>query len=622
MRRLVLAALAAAVLLIAGPESAAAPGSLASTASLDAVVVSNETDLVLDRSGRLRERVRLEVQILTPAGRDRFGTLVVGYDTFRRIRSMSGELLNGNGDSVRRLRRRDIEDHPASDGFSLYTDSRLQVAHLHHAVYPHTVVWTYEVDHDGLLNWPSWRPQTGRAPVLHAQLSVTIPEGTPFRFYPERVDIEPTTESSRGMQTYVWTGAFGEPVLEPFGPSRWDQLPAVHLSTDAFSMAGHAGSLASWSGLAAWYGALSAGRGDLPASARADVQALVMGIESPRERAEAVYRYVQQRTRYVSVQLGIGGWQPFSADYVHERRYGDCKALVNYLHALLREVGIASFPALIGVDRPDLDPDFPRNAFNHVVLYVPLGPEELWLEATSSTAPPGFLGSGSEDRWVLVVEEGGGHLRRTPAGEAAFNRQARTMEATLRADGVLEVSEQTQFGGQQLSRVRNALTTRSGRDREDWWLNQTSLSVEGLELDIDVVQGDVLGARYRVPRYAVRAGSRLFVRPNVAERWTRTPPSVAERTQPVHLGYRFHDIDAVRITLPTGFRIEALPEPVEIEMPFGRYAMSVQEDEGALVYHRELVVHEHRLPAEAYDDYRAFIEAVVRADDAQVALSR
>ena len=52
---------------------------------------------------------------------------------------------------------------------------------------------------------------------------------------------------------------------------------------------------------------------------------------------------MQSRTRYASIQLGIGGYKPAPAMEVSEKGYGDCKGLTNYMSALLKEAGITSY---------------------------------------------------------------------------------------------------------------------------------------------------------------------------------------------------------------------------------------------------------------------------------------
>lgn len=587
------------------------------------VVMEDETRLVLDQRGRVQEAVRRVVRVADGAAQERFGVLVLGHDTFRSVRSVEGRVLDADGRTVRQLKRGDVEDYPATASFSLYDDNRVRVARLYHDTFPYTIVWEYEIEHEGLLNWPTWRPQRSEEAVLHASLTVEVPSGTSLRYLADGLDLTPSVEKTRRTRTYRWEGAFAPWAVEPVGPSRWDQSPKLHLATDEFTMAGHSGSLATWGGLAAWYGGLTYGRDRLPPDAFAEVRALVEGVEDPRERARRVYGYLQGTVRYVSVQLGIGGWQPFPAAYVYERRYGDCKALTNYLAAMLAVADVPAFPALIGHGRPDLDPDFPRNAFNHVVLYVPLADGDLWLEATSQTIPFGFLGSGSEDRWALVVESGGGRLVRTPASAAGDNRQVRSAQVQLAASGQALVRAETRYAGHPLGNLRDALGRRSDRERQAWWKDRLGLAADGLAVEFRDGE-DVAAARTDValPRYATIAGSRMLFRPNVFERWTSVPPESPERRQPVVLGYPFEDVDTVRVELPVGYTVEALPEPVRVEAPFGRYAAEVTHDGEALVYARSVAVTARNLPPEDYDAYRRFVQTVVQTDDVQVVLRR
>ncbi|MEI9809836.1 MAG: transglutaminase domain-containing protein [Bacteroidota bacterium] len=80
-----------------------------------------------------------------------------------------------------------------------------------------------------------------------------------------------------------------------------------------------------------------------------------------KESIRRIYRYMQENFRYVSIQLGIGGLKPFSAEFTDKKKYGDCKALSNYMKAALKSVGIPSHVAIInsGFNRNRWMPAFP-----------------------------------------------------------------------------------------------------------------------------------------------------------------------------------------------------------------------------------------------------------------------
>src|SRR6185312_13501516 len=141
-------------------------------------------------------------------------------------------------------------------------------------------------------------------------------------------------------------------------------------------------------------------------------------------KARFLYNYLQKNVRYVSVQLGIGGYKPFPASFVDEKKYGDCKALSNYMLTLLKTVGIPSYCAVInaGTNAEPADPDFVNDPFNHIILCVPFKNDTTWLECTSATSPFGKLGSFTENRKALLVTEDGGKLVNTPRSTMQDNQ--------------------------------------------------------------------------------------------------------------------------------------------------------------------------------------------------------
>ena len=271
-----------------------------------------------------------------------------------------------------------------------------------------------------------------------------MPAQTTVRTRAREVEAAQVRYGDRGHDVHVWTfGRHAAATTEPFGPPWWEQLPELRLGTDRFEIGGAPGSLDSWDGLGRWYGGLARGRQQLPPAAHAQVLALLEGAETEREKARRLYRHLQQTTRYVSVQLGLGGWQPYDAAYVFERRYGDCKALTNYMQALLAFAGIDSDPVLIeaGDDGTDLDPDFPDNVFNHVILRLPMKTESLdtgdavWLECTSPYAAFGHLGSFTEGpaRPARRRRRRGGWSRRRRARRRRTGPRARPRSASTSA---------------------------------------------------------------------------------------------------------------------------------------------------------------------------------------------
>jgi len=99
---------------------------------------------------------------------------------------------------------------------------------------------------------------------------------------------------------------------------------------------------------------------------------------------------MQAKTHYISVQLGIGGIQPFLASDVDKQNYGDCKALVNYTQALLKAVDIDSYYCIVQSGRAykvDLLKDFPSMQGNHIILCLPFKNDTTWADCTQPNHP-------------------------------------------------------------------------------------------------------------------------------------------------------------------------------------------------------------------------------------------
>src|SRR5690606_2173354 len=134
---------------------------------------------------------------------------------------------------------------------------------------------------------------------------------------------------------------------EPYCPAASELLPTIMVSPSLFEAESYTGSMSSWNDFGIFMNMLYQGRDELTPIMKANVGELTANAKTDREKIDALYRYMQKNMRYVSVQLGIGGWQPFDAKYVEANKYGDCKALSNFMKALLKEVGIPAYPVLI-----------------------------------------------------------------------------------------------------------------------------------------------------------------------------------------------------------------------------------------------------------------------------------
>ena len=411
------------------------------------------------------------------------------------------------------------------------------------------------------------------------------------------------------------------------GPPWFRLFPAVVMRTNHFEMEGNPGNMESWSALGSWFGNLWQGRDELPDEVKQTVDRMIAEHGVTKELIEAIYSHLQSKTRYVSIQLGIGGFQTETAAFTASNLYGDCKALSNYMLAMLRYAGFDARPALIrngGFSFP-FDPEFVHNPFNHAVIAIQFEGETIWAEATSSSFPLGYLGSSNSNRHALLFSETGGELVETPEQTPSQNYQKRNALINLNSDGTASLSIKTEYGGKQHEHIRQ-LTKESTIQQDRYVRNLLPFSLYEMQeysAKADPAKPSAeLILNLDVETFANKLGSRLMFHPNLLERRQSYVPADDDRKQPVYIGQAYHDVDELTFNIPEGFIIEAAPDSVNLDFEFGNYSAKItpSDDGRTLHYYREIVMTPGIIPPDKFEIFRETMNSIWKSDNSQVVL--
>lgn len=557
--------------------------------------------------------------------------IAIPYSTsFDRLADAYAVVYDSNGGLVKKLRRKEMMDVSPSGFSDNVDDTRLLYADLTQQKYPYTIEITYKKITRGLIGYPDWRPVARpNVSLEYALLEVVTPEDRSFRYKSVFGAGEPDVALSGGTRTHRWElKSLPAWQSEPMCPE--PPFSTVYLAADQFEMDGHKGRGVSWEDFSAFAYSLYAGRDALPGDLMQQVNSLTAGLHSTEDKVRVLYQYMQQKTRYVFIGLGIGGWQPFEAAYVHQNGYGDCKALTNFMYSMLKAAGIPSHPALVYSGRGGnrhVQPDLPGSQFNHVILCVPQpGKDTIWLECTSNQAPAGYLGASTHDRHVLLLMPEGGKLVRTPAYPPEYSQLRRVTAVNVGEDGMANVRIRLFASGDQHEELYTMPHLSQG-DQEKLLRSMTQANTFDLKrYALQPREGHAAALDYeiQVRNWAAPSGTRLFVPLNVLNRQTYVPMACEKRSQPVEIAASWLDTDTVFIRLPEGFRIESLPAaPAPIERSYGSYRAEIEAiDENTLLYIRQLRMQRSLLPPEAYNELRSFFQQVAKADKLQLVLNK
>jgi hypothetical protein len=381
----------------------------------DAIVLKYSVSVKVAENKCIKTKA-LILQINNSAG-DKYSIFNLEYSGSNKLNKINGEIRDINGKILRDLTNKDITTTSLFDNSTFYNDNYVKKFSLKHNVYPYIIELDLQYELSPYLSIANWSPAwDSDLSTLQSDLTVSFPHELRFRINSERVG-EPLIDSTNDMVTYHWKSSYTTiKGTETFAPPINDMIPFVSIVPIQFKYV-NAGSFESWRTMGDWIISLGKNLEDLTNSEKANIDEITQGISDPYQLIRILYHYMQDNTRYINVNMKQGGMISYPASYVCNNRFGDCKALTNYMKAMLAYKGIPSNKIYVeSGENPDkFYSEFPSQQFDHVILAVPLQKDTLWLECTSKTLPVNYIGSFTQNRPALITEQNNSRIIRTPA---------------------------------------------------------------------------------------------------------------------------------------------------------------------------------------------------------------
>ena len=417
--------------------------SLATDEDKGAVYNSKIWDCTVD-GNRFEVRFSGSITIFSKQGKD-YAVLSLAETAFSELKRIKARVTDANGNL---LFKRDKKDFTKACGYgevSLYADHCYYYLTLESSQYPYTIEYEYTLEVKSLFFLRTAQMQH-YIPVKHARYTLSAPSDFRFRYRCYDMDSDPVEIDSSGDQkTYVWE-VFDLPALEDIDYVPPDQNTPARLvfAAETFEFEDYQFDNLTWKSIGRWYNHLAA---DCYAMCRILREVPYTATPSPSTVEDILY-HVTDNIRYVSISIGVGGWQPHPSLKTQELGYGDCKDMSTLLVSELRNRNIEAYPALV-LTRSEgkLDTDFPNFGFNHVIAMSIIGNDTIWMDPTCDECPFGYLPSEVQDVDALVVMKQGGELRRTPGCDPTDNAVLRESNLVVLSDLQFDISSTMTVSG-------------------------------------------------------------------------------------------------------------------------------------------------------------------------------
>jgi len=586
----------------------------------DAVIREYRREYIYHSAVSASDKVSAVITVMAEKGEDA-AAIYIATSMFSDIKSFSGEILDSSGRSLKKLRKSDLS---FTDYFSgLASDTRTWYYYPESA-YPYTIKYEYEITYkDGILCMPTYAPIKGyNTGVESSEYVLNMPDDMKIHIKTLNSDIEPVVENIKKRKVYSWKFKGLSPMeYEPFSPEFRNVFPIVYIAPHDFTYNKRSGTMDSWHGYSKWQWSLLEGRDILPKDCKEKVKELTASARSDREIIEILYKYLGE-TRYVSMQIGIGGFQPMSATEVYNNKYGDCKGLSNYMMALLSECGIRSYYTEIGMGETRLMNDYVHPTLtNHAILYVSLEEGDLWIECTNPSLPLGYVHKDISDRKALVYRNGTAELTDMPSYPDSLNVSEQTVTAKIDMSGTITAHIKTKYSMAEYEDIMgfdkmssSAKLKHAGRDVKLTLAEITDISYT--EKKDSSPWGEV---SYNLTGRINNSGVRGIIPANPF-RDNPTARLRRGRTRDIYIRNGFCNRDNISIEIPEGYSVESTPAPLNLENRFGYFKMSVSREGNVIRINRRMQFNRGTYPAEYYAELKALLDIARDGNNANIVI--
>lgn len=554
------------------------------------------------------------------------------YDDNMKVKGIGMTVYDKNGERIKEIKKRDFNDVSAVEGGTLYSESRIMFARYTPKEYPYTIVYESEVESKTtafITPFQAARDYYTSTVKSHYEIQVLPELELKHKIYNSDDEIVKINENI-GKVVIEATNVKAI-VPENQGLTISGIVPRVQFGLNYFELKGVEGIGSDWKSFGKWMNeSLLSETKEVSEATRQEILALTKDAPNNIDKAKRIYEYMQNRTRYISVQIGIGGWKPMLANDVDQLGYGDCKALTNYTKALMDVAEVPSYYTVINSSsaKEDITADFTSIQGNHVILAIPNENDEMvWLECTSQQTPFGYIGSSTDDRNALVITPDGGKIVKTKKYNLEENKLLTTGTVTVTEAGGIKGQVHIESTGI-LYGSHFGIEYLDAKDRNDYykeyWDYINNLELQDVQLDNDkdgiVFKEDIT---FNADSYATYVGEEMIVAANIVTKSTYIPTRYKDRKQPLVISRSYNYEDEITIKLPENMSIKFIPEPISVTSEFGEYTVDVTKGEdGNLTYKRYLKVKEGTYASDQYKAYRSFRRKIAKGDNQKIILTK
>jgi Domain of Unknown Function with PDB structure (DUF3857) len=272
--------------------------------------------------------------------------------------------------------------------------------------------------------------------------------------------------------------------------------------------------------------------------------------------------------------------------------------------------------------------DNEANRMRADIVWVHAGSQDYYLDPGARYFSFGIMPWYETDAGGIRVTKRGGEVVTSGHAQSADATVVRDTDLTVSQDGSIAGTIQVDFTGEEggLLRLDSRKEDETGRtkdleDRIKSWLPVGSDFQITKIADWDDAEKPVhVEGTVSIPSFAKGALRRMLMPLEVFKGGQSSLFAPASRVNLIYFHYPYQEIDDLRLHLPSGFRVETLPQAQKLDLGAAAYEISAASAGDGVEVKRHLSVNGFLFSKDAYPTLRAFFGTVRTNDNAQMVL--
>lgn len=609
-----------------------------------AILLLHEFVITVDDQNHAVERERSALRILKPQGRGH-AHCSIGYDVDEKLNYFHSWTITPDGRQFQAAET-DFVDHGAYASAVLQFTERIRVVNPPASDPGSVVICETEERLRPYMNEEEWHIQS-TIPIVDQSLELALPPGGRYAESWRRYDPVKPTEVAPNRLRWEIKDMPALDLENQHATPYWAAL-AARMSVK-WGDAAVKGTDNQWRAVGLWIDQLEEHRTDPTPEIIAKTQELVAGAPDFYAKLTRITEFIQGHIRYFVIESGIGGFQAHPAGDIFRNEYGDCKDKTTLLISMLQVIGVKAHYLHVDSRRGVIDPNEPSYIGNHMITAIELpagendprllartktasGKELLIFDPTDEATPVGLIRSELQGGFGNLAYGQNSELLRMPLMPPEAEGEVRKGEFTLGADGTLEGTISEDFSGDEATGERMFIKRNAQKELRERLEKTFSADLPGLTLKDFGFNGTEqldkplnLEIHLAAMNYAHPSGPLLVLRPRILGSHAHIVPEVMEgkpRAYPIELGHpgRWHD--AFDVTVPAGYIVDDIPDPVKIDLDFASFHASVSSKDGHLHYESEYVVRDVEIPPSKANEFKNLETAILSYEKSSAVLKK